>query len=403
MSRSGEVKATFTAETPAQAASTVAGNGIAITASPAVAGSTNAGAAAGGTITLTAGAAAQKTSGSAAGGDILGVLGAGVGGGRTGLFQLGGTTSSYPAISIVSAPAMTFVLADNSARCAINAVSADLNAGTARTLTFSGNGGGPCVGTGGQYSLSDNTNGAIGTVDGGLARAAATVAKITNGSTGYGSIRAEWPRRRFGSHKTPGTAATLTAEGGCPTHTLTGSASNLSNSSGHYVLLSGDAAIAGVDIATTEVLKTEINPIATFVIRTGTTLPTDATERLWVGFSSASLSATDSPTGAHVMAFRYAIDSDGTAFWRCVTNDGGADTGTVTVSTIAIAAATRYRLTIDSTDPASIKFFVNGALAATHATNLPTTTTAMGTQCFALDAGAGVMELAISKIGIETD
>ena len=213
---------------------------------------------------------------------------------------------------------------------------------------------------------------------------------------------APWPRRTFSVAKTPGTGATLTGVGGTPTHTLTGTASNVSDSTGHYVQLSGDAAIAGVDIATTECVKTEIKPIVTFVVKTGTTLPTDATERLWIGFSSASLAAADSPTGANVMAFRYAIDADGTAFWRTVTNDGGADTGTVTVTTFAIAAATRYELTIDASDPTSIKFYVNGTLAATHTTNLPVVTTAMGTQCFALDAGAGVMELLISNIFFET-
>lgn len=87
------------ASSPAQAASTVAGNGLSITASPAVAGTTNAGAAAGGTITLMAGAAAQKTSGNANGGDIDLVPGAGVGTGTLGLVKIpagGSTTKIMP-------------------------------------------------------------------------------------------------------------------------------------------------------------------------------------------------------------------------------------------------------------------------------------------------------------------
>lgn len=210
-------------------------------------------------------------------------------------------------------------------------------------------------------------------------------------------------RREFSVAKTPGTGATLTAVGGTPTHTLTGTASNVSDSSGHYVQLSGDGALAGVQIATTEVVKTENKPIVTFVIKTGTTLPTDATERIWIGLSDADLSASDSATGANVAAFRFAKDSDGTAFWRTQTNDGGADVGTVAVSAIAIAAATRYALTIDASNPASILFYVDGILAATHTTNLPAVTVALGTQCLALDAGAGVMELLISKIHFETN
>jgi hypothetical protein len=259
------------------------------------------------------------------------------------------------------------------------------------------------AGSVGQYVWGTSSDADSGTTDTGIARSAAGVVGITNGSTGLGRLVAERPRRRFSSHKTPGTGATLTANGGCPTHTLTGTASNVSDATGHYVQLSGDGTIAGVDIATTEVVKTEIGPIVTFVVKTGALLPVQATERIWVGLASASLSAADSPTGAHVAAFRYAIDADGTVFWRTVTNDGGADTGTVTITTSAIAAATRYRLTIDATNSASIKFYVDGTLAATHTTNLPTVTQALGAQCFALDAGAGTMEFLISNVYYETN
>lgn len=71
---------TIGAGTPSQEASSVAGNDLTLTASNAVAGSSNAGAAAGGSITLTGGTAAYLTSGSAAGGSINLVGGAGNGG-----------------------------------------------------------------------------------------------------------------------------------------------------------------------------------------------------------------------------------------------------------------------------------------------------------------------------------
>lgn len=240
--------------------------------------------------------------------------------------------------------------------------------------------------------------------DTGLARSAAGVVKVTDGSTGYGSVRAEYPRRVFEVIKTPGTGATLTAIGGTPTHTLSGTASNVSDSSGHYVQLSATNATAGIEIASTECTKTENGPIFTAVIKTGAVLPI-ATERLWIGLSSAALAASDSPTGAHVAAFRYAPSTDGTAFWRLVTNDGGADTGTTTTSTIAIAISTRYVLTIDATNSASIAFYINGALAGTaHTTNLPTATQALGTQCFVTDVtGGSTKELLISKIRFETN
>ena len=217
------------------------------------------------------------------------------------------------------------------------------------------------------------------------------------------TISAYWPKRTYSVHKTPGTAATLTAVGGAPTHTLTGTASDVSDSSGHYVQLSADTAIAGVTIAATECAKTELSPIFTAVIKTGAVLPI-ATERLWVGLSSGALTGTDSPTGAHVLAFRYAPSTDATAFWRTSSNDGGADTGTTTVTTIAIAASTRYVLTIDASNSASVKFYVNGALAGTHTTNLPAVTQALGTECFMDDvAGGSTKELLISKINFETN
>ena len=238
----------------------------------------------------------------------------------------------------------------------------------------------------------------------GLSAPATRVLKVTdNAGTGYGRVQAHWPRREFGVAKTPGTAATVTAYGGAPTHTLSGTASNVSDSTGHYVQLSVDTAIGGINIEATEVTKTENGPIITFVIKTGAVLPI-ATERLWVGLGSASLAAADSPSGIHVAAFRYAPTTDTTAFWRAVTNDGGADAGTETTSTVAIAVSTRYILTIDATNSASITFYVDGALIATHATNVPTATQALGTACHVTDVAAGdTKELLISSIHFETN
>ena len=69
---------------PTQVADSVAGTPISITAQAAVAGDTNAGAAAGGAVTITSGAAARLTSGNANGGNINLVTGAGIGTGTAG-------------------------------------------------------------------------------------------------------------------------------------------------------------------------------------------------------------------------------------------------------------------------------------------------------------------------------
>lgn len=79
------VTTTLATITPAAAnGATVAGQSLAITASPAVASLDTAGAAAGGSVTITAGAAARNTSGNANGGDINLVTGAGIGTGTAG-------------------------------------------------------------------------------------------------------------------------------------------------------------------------------------------------------------------------------------------------------------------------------------------------------------------------------
>jgi len=67
-----------------QITTALAGNGLAITADPAIAGSSTAGAAAGGSVTITAGDAARLTSGNANGGDINLLGGAPVGTGTYG-------------------------------------------------------------------------------------------------------------------------------------------------------------------------------------------------------------------------------------------------------------------------------------------------------------------------------
>jgi len=95
-----------------QITTALAGNGLSITADPAIAGSSVAGAAAGGNVTITAGAAARLTSGNANGGSIFLVPGAGIGTGVTGSIGLGGNTSSFPAIfpsSYAGQPAAFFV------------------------------------------------------------------------------------------------------------------------------------------------------------------------------------------------------------------------------------------------------------------------------------------------------
>lgn len=86
------------ATAPPQVAGAQAGKGMAFAASNAVAGSSNAGAAAGGPITWTCGNAARLTSGNAAGGDCTVNPGTGIGTGRAGRFYVGVSDGTHSRI-----------------------------------------------------------------------------------------------------------------------------------------------------------------------------------------------------------------------------------------------------------------------------------------------------------------
>ena len=120
-------------------------------------------------------------------------------------------------------------------------------------------------------------------------------------------------------------------------------------------------------------------------------------QRIWIGMMSTSLDAVQDPTTQHVAAFRYDTTADGTAFWRTVTCDGS--TANVTTTTVAIAAASYYVLRIVLRS-GSVKFYINGTLAATHTTNLPTTSTTLGYAARLTALAAAARTISISSLGV---
>ena len=105
--------------------------------------------------------------------------------------------------------------------------------------------------------------------------------------------------------------------------------------------------------------------------------------RLAVGLVSADVAGNAGPatTGSYSTAqgawLRYDTGVDGTAFWRTVTSSG--TTATVTTTTSAIALDSAYELLIEVNSAVSqVRFWVNGVLAATHTTNLPSSSAALG-------------------------
>lgn len=121
--------------------------------------------------------------------------------------------------------------------------------------------------------------------------------------------------------------------------------------------------------------RTDQNPIIVIALKTGSPI---TVQRTWAGLFSADPMAQDTHTAPalDIAAFRYSPAADGTAFWRTVT-DNASGTPTVTTTTIAIAADTRYVLKIIATT-AAVYFFINDVLAATHSATLPTSTVSLG-------------------------
>ena len=115
-----------------------------------------------------------------------------------------------------------------------------------------------------------------------------------------------------------------------------------------------------------------------------TTIKTDPSAitsvRYWVGMFSANpdlIARGTAATGFHCAAFSFDTGLSDTAFWRCTTSGGVANTFTTTITTQSIAVNTKYlmRIVCSTVD---IKFYINDVLVATHNTNMPTSTQLLG-------------------------
>lgn len=163
----------LTASSPTVAASAQAGTPLNLTASPAIAGNVNVGAAAGGSITFTAGNAARLTSGNANGGDYNFVATSGIGTGRAGVvFVPSGTSVTNPGGIQFGTSVLNGISAYGSA---IVTIQNGLNS------LYVNNGVGTAIAPGACYTIASGTNDATSTRDTFICRSAA--ASIRLGST----------------------------------------------------------------------------------------------------------------------------------------------------------------------------------------------------------------------------
>ena len=202
--------------------------------------------------------------------------------------------------------------------------------------------------------------------------------------------------RRFIAQTASTSNTTIVAVGGL-TPTANGSAAAEPGTSGKFVRYTA-AAGAGSNAGWTTVFiatRRDFLPVFRVQLRTPTNI---ADVRVWCGLVSADPSASDTPA-VELAAFRYSPATDTTAFWRAVT-DNGSGTPTTTNTNTAIAADTRYDLTVDCSRSNEVLFWIGSRLVAPHALTLPTSTTTLGyyvtatnTTVTAKNIGIGVTDM----------
>lgn len=192
-------------------------------------------------------------------------------------------------------------------------------------------------------------------------------------------------RSWFVAHKSGSSSTSLLTVGG-PSNTVQGTASSYNDATGaylDYVSAASLNSIAGSHWPSWGEAQHLLHYAVG--IKTGTDITNIA---CYFGISASNFNAFPSPIVNSVM-ISYDTAVDGTAFWRMVTNDGSGS-ATRTVSSVAVAADTRYNLRIITDSLSSYRAYVNNTLLATVTTDLPDAATVMNVvmKCQTLDANA---------------
>jgi len=181
--------------------------------------------------------------------------------------------------------------------------------------------------------------------------------------------------------------------------TATGGVSVLDTPTGQFLNYASGAPVGSeAGWIATAPLQTQFRfrPIYRAFMRTG---PVITDIRYWFGLFSTGPTTSDDPA-IHGMGFRYSTAVDGTAFWRCWTNDG-VGTGLVTVTTIPFTADTTYVLSIMvSEDGTKVLFFINDVLVATHTVDLPGAAIGLGHVERLTTLVVGTKSVRVSKVAL---
>jgi hypothetical protein len=139
-------------------------------------------------------------------------------------------------------------------------------------------------------------------------------------------------------------------------------------------------------------------PIYTAIVRTDPSLITST--RIYVGLVASSLDQVSTLAGANGVnncVFRYDTGLSDTAF---VAESSDGTTASATATSTTVAAATTYVLQIDPRITGVCRFYINGVLAVSKNTNIPTGTTGLGEEASitGLAASARSMSIALTSI-----
>jgi hypothetical protein len=168
------------------------------------------------------------------------------------------------------------------------------------------------------------------------------------------------------------------------------------------VLNSGSAGVTAINAAHC-VLEGE--PTLNFVVEYPVASDFGAGQRTWIGVSDVNALAT-------MMALSNLNSHNGIMFglngiagdvnWQVCRNNGGASAPAAIDSGVAVAAATRYTLTIDATGGAtSVVCLINGSAVATLTTSLPAGTTGMYLFCAIINPGNTAHTLRVGLVRID--
>lgn len=191
----------------------------------------------------------------------------------------------------------------------------------------------------------------------------------------------EWDQVRYGWRKNAGVTG-IEAWGQRHGYMLDGKMTDSPGNGGSWLAIDAGTAARGGLFTAFNVVQTRWSPELLFAIKTGASL---TGVRFWIGISASYLGGTapvaDGGTFS-IASAAFAWDAtvhSGSNFWRAHTSDGsGASGATVTTTSTAIATSTTYNLRVKANPGSNVLFYINDTLVATHTTDLPSVSAAMG-------------------------